>query len=80
MEEAGIDRFAVVSPASDYHSMLKSNCYLLSRFSAICGIALAWLNIDMPACARTWFLVISAISVATSTSEIRDSAVIRFSD
>jgi len=54
-------------------------CYYLSSVNAIWGIEFACASIAVPACASTWFLVILAISVATSTSDRRDSAAIRFS-
>src|SRR5690242_8717893 len=46
----------------------------------IWGCWLACDNTEMPACSRIWSLVMLTVSVATSTSWMRDWAAFRFSD
>jgi len=51
----------------------------LSSERTFCGSWLACASIAVPACDRIWFLVISTVSDAMSTSRMRDSAATRFS-
>jgi len=52
----------------------------LSSCNTVCGAILAWASMAVAACWRILFLVNSIISLAISTSRMRDSDAARFSE